>query len=334
MRKFFVVLIVVFSFLTFSQESKDKVRFFKPNYGWAVEVPFKNFLLGIPTQFEEECLKVEAYNQKDKIILNFYFDKGTPYADSKKVRDYYENIIKQSGVNIDSVEKWEKDGNAFLVYTAKGVVIGDPPKDELNGSFYRSKGSTWIDVRFRIQNPSQADREKIKNLLNEIKFIEGFEPNAEDNLFMGTLFCLSNYPDFCLSCYSNAYEREKRVPQLRRDLRIVLIQNYADALRIKGERRKAMEVLNYGLAFDNDYPMYYWIKARIYANEGDEDNTILMIKQAIENAKNLLPGEKFPDPRQDEAFKILGMKQSFRERMTQIFMPQESQQKENSPTQQ
>lgn len=324
MKRFLIFIFLTFSFFAFSQEAKDKVHFFKPNYGWAIEVPFRDFSLNMPTQFEEDCLKVEAVNEKEKIILNFYFDKGTPYADSKKVRDYYENVIKQGVINIDSVEKWEKDGNAFFIYRAKNVVMGDPPKDELNGSFYRSKGTTWIDVRFRIQNPKDGDKEKLKKLLNEVKFVEAFEPSVEDNLFMGTLFCLSNFPDYCLSCYSSAYEKDKKFPQLRRELRIALIQNYADALRIKGDRRKAMEVLNYGLAFDNDYPMYYWIKARIYANEGDEDNTILMVKQAVENFKNLLPGEKFPDPRQDEAFKILGLKQSFKERMTEIFMPEET----------
>ncbi|MFB3850565.1 MAG: hypothetical protein ACE14Q_01425 [Acidobacteriota bacterium] len=330
MKKIFVFFILLISSVVFGQQAKEIVNFFKPNYGWAVEVPFKDFVVMEAKQFDKDCLKIEAYNDKEKVILDFYFDKGTPYADSKKVRDYYENIIKQSGVNITSIEKWEKDGAAFLIYKAKGVLIGDPPKDELNGSFYRSKGSTWIDVRFRIQDPKDEDKQKIAKMLDKVKFVEGFEPSSEDNLFMGTMFCLSDFPEFCISCYSNAYDKEKKIPQLKRELRIALIQNYADALRLEGNRKKAMEVLNYGLAFDNNYPMYYWIKARIYANEGDEENTIRMIKQAVENAENLLPGEKFPDPRQDEAFKILGLKESFKQRMTEIFAPKEPSEKSDT----
>lgn len=323
MKKIFVFLILLMSSVVFGQQAKETVNFFKPNYGWAVEVPFKDFVVMEAKQFDKDCLKIEAYNDKEKVILDFYFDKGTPYADAKKVRDYYENTIKQGGINISSIEKWEKNGSAFLLYKAKGVLIGDPPKDELNGSYYRSKGTTWIDVRFRIQDPKDEDKQKIIQLLDKVKFVEGFEPSSEDNLFMGTMYCLSNFPDFCLSCYSSAYDKEKKIPQLKRELRIALIQNFADGLRLRGDYQKAFEVLNYGLAFDNDYPMYYWIKARIYANEGDEENTILMVKKAVENAKNLLPGEKFPDPRQDEAFKILGLKESFKQRMTQIFAPKE-----------
>ncbi|MCX7829722.1 MAG: hypothetical protein N2445_01485, partial [Acidobacteria bacterium] len=202
MKKALVSIFLILPLIAFGQKAKESVNFFKPNYGWAIQVPFKGFSILSSNQFEEGCLKIEAYNETDKVILDFYFDKGAPYADSKKVRDYYENFLKQGGLKIFSVEKWEKGTYSYIIYKAKDVVVGTPPQDELNGSFYFSKGTTWIDVRFRIQNPQNEDIKKIKSYLEKVKFIESFEPTSEDNLFMGTLYCLSNYPDFCLSCYA------------------------------------------------------------------------------------------------------------------------------------
>jgi len=198
---------------------------------------------------------------------------------------------------MESVEKWDDKNSAFLLYTAKNSVTTDPPQDELNGDYYTSKGSTWIDVRFRIQNPKEEDRGKIKNLLKKVKFVEAFEPTVENNIFMGNLYCVSQMYEFCYQCLGSAYEKEKRMPSLKKELRIALVENYSNLLRLKGDFPKAIEVLDYGLSKDSNYPMYYFIKARILADSGDEDGTLDMLKKAVENREHSLSGEKLPDPK-------------------------------------
>lgn len=329
---FFVLSLLLF---TLPFKCKDSVYFFKPNHSWAISVPFKGFLISQkPYQFEKDCLKVEAYNEKEKIILNIYFDIGTPNVEPKKVREYYENILKGSDFKIEILEKWEKENCAYLIYKAKEVILGDPPKDELNGSLYSLKGTTWIDVRFRIQTPQEGDTKKIKDYLSKVKIVDSFEPSIEDALFMGNIYCAAGLKDYCLSLLKTAYEKEKRFNLLKKEPLISLIYNLSEALRLTGERDKAMEVLNYGIQRIGDYPMFYWVKARIYADLGDEDKTLLNIKLAVDNIKNLLEGEKLPDPRQDEAFKFLGQKESFRQRITQIFFPEGYKKEEKSESQQ
>lgn len=321
MKRFFVVFFLLISMLNFGQTGKGKAIFFKPNFNWGVETPFKDFMIVEAKLLDPDVFKVEAFNSIENIIFNIYIEKGAPNVEAVKVREYYENILNQMGVKMDSVEKWNNEQGAFLLYIGKNTVEGNPPKDELNGDFYRSKGYTWIDVRYRIQNPKPQDKEKIKNLLKEVRLIEAFEPTVEDNVFMGGLYCLGKMGDFCQQCLGSAYEKEKRMPSLKKELRIALIENYSNFLRLNGDYQKALEVLNYGLTKDPRYPMYFWVKARIMADLGDEDATLAMLKMAVENRKNLLPREKLPDPRRDDAFNLLALKESFRAKITEIFKP-------------
>lgn len=316
---FLSLFVLMFSFNLFSA---DTVHFFKPNYNWAIEIPFNDYQIVEAKVLDTEgTFKVEAFNEKINVIFDIYFEKGSPNYAAVKVRNYYENILKQMGIKMESQEKWDDKNAAFLLYTAKNFVATDPPQDELNGDYYRSKGYTWIDVRFRIQNPKEADRDKIKNLLKKVKFVEAFEPTVEDNLFMGNLYCISQMHEFCYQCLGSAYEKEKKMPSLKKELRIALVENYSNILRLKGDFQKAVEVLDYGLSKDPNYPMYYWVRARILADYGDEDGTVNMLKKAVENREHTLSGEKLPDPRNDDAFKLLGLKESFRVKVTEIFKP-------------
>lgn len=321
MKKIAFILLLLLPLICFGEKGKDKAVFFKPNYNWGVEVPFKDFAIVEAKLLDSDVFKVEAFNSKENVIFDIYIEKGSPSVDAVKVREYYEKILTQMEIKMESVERWNNEEGAFLLYVGKNTVPGNPPKDEINGDFYRAKGYTWIDVRYRIQDPKPQDKEKIKNLLKNVKFIEAFEPTVEDNVFMGGLYCIGNMGEFCYQCLGSAYEKEKRMPSLKKELRIALVENYANFLRLKGDYQKAFEVLSYGLEKDPNYPMYYWVKARILADLGDEEGTLTMLKMAVGNRKNLLSGEKLPDPRKDDAFNLLALKESFRVKITEIFKP-------------
>jgi hypothetical protein len=317
MKKVAVFFLLTFCLSAFCQQPGKNVRFFKPNFGWAVEMPFHGFSIIEAKQYDKDSFKVRAFDERREIFVEIYFESGAPNVDSKKVRLFYESNQNRSKIKKENVKKWEADSAAYLIYNSKEILV-DPKGDELNGDMYFSKGSTWVDVRFRKPYFKEGDEKVIKNILQSVKIIGGFEPSTEDNVFMGNLYCISGFSDNCLTCLGRAFDSEKKAPALSREIRISLCENYANALRLKGERNRATVVLDFGLAFDK-YPMYYWTMARIYGDLGDEDNAVEMLAAAVENRKDLLPGEKLPDPRQDESFKVLGMKESFRAKITKIF---------------
>jgi len=319
MRKAAFLILLTFCTTVFCQQAEKRVRFFKPDFGWAVDMPFKGFAIVEAKQYDQGNFKVSAVDQSRDIMVEVYFEPGATNADNKKVRLFYESNMTQSKLERDGVSRWESSSAAYLLFTAKNVLL-EPKGDELNGDLYFCKGSTWVDVRFRKPYPKPGDEALLRALLGSVKVIGAFEPSPEDNVFMGGLFCSAGFGDQCLSCLAKAYSAEKKAPRLSRELRIALCQNYADALRLKGERERALAVLDFGQSLDPNYPMYFWIRARIYGNLADEDNTVAMLEAAVRNRKGLLPGERFPDPRQDEAFKILSLKDSFKERVSKIFL--------------
>lgn len=318
----FAFFLSCFCIASACEQPEKKVRFFKPNHGWAIEVPFSGFRILDSDQYKEKNFKVTAVNESRGIYFDIYFEPGARDHDSKKVRGFYEANLDRAGLSREKISRWETPSAAYLVYTAR-KVWKEPEGDELNGDMYLCKGSTWVDVRFTKPYPAEGDERTVTDLLRSVRVVGAFEPSAEDNVFMGNLFCYSGFGDNCLSCLGAAFESEKKTPSLSRELRIALCQNYGNALRMKNDRGKALEVLNYGLAHDPAYPMYFWIKARIFGDLGDEEGAVQMLQAAADNKKLLLPGEKFPDPRQDEAFKVLGMKSSFRMRVTKMFYPEE-----------
>jgi hypothetical protein len=318
MKRAAVLFFLIFSVSLFCQQAQKSVRFFKPNYGWAVEVPFQGFAIKSASAPDTDSLKVEAVDEQNAFIIDVYFEKGAADAQCAKVRDYYLSVLGQSGAKMESINKWESKSLAYVLYKAKDAWV-TPKGDELNGDAYFSQGMTWVDVRIRKPYPKEGDEELVKELLQSVKLLGGFEPASEDNIFMGAIFCQSGYGNNCLACLKQAYDSEKKVKGLPRDLRIALCENFANVLRVAGELDKAMEVLNYGLNFDKNYPMYFWVKARVFADLVDEDHTVEMLKLAFDNRQYLLPGEKLPDPRQDEAFKVLGMKDSFRAKVSKIY---------------
>ena len=54
---------------------------------------------------------------------------------------------------------------------------------------------------------------------------------------------------------------------------------------------------------DPDYPLYYYNLACVAAEQGDLDRTLANLKLAYEHKANFLPGESYPNPREDDSFK-------------------------------
>lgn len=322
MKKTAFILLLSFCVAAFPRQAEKKVRFFKPYGGWAVEMPFEGFSIVDARSSAPDGFKATAFDEKNGVYVEIYFESGTPEVEHRKVRNFYESNQDLSGFKKADVSRWETDSAAFLIYMAKDVLV-EPKGDELNGDMYFCNGSTWVDVRFRKPYPKKDDKKRVEDFLKSLRVEKEFKPTQADNVFMGNLYCYSGFEEGCLRCLQEAYLSEKQNPKLPREVKISMIENYSNVLRIRGEKNMAMVVLDRGLLSDPEYPMYYWNKARVFAEEGNEEKTVEMLALAVKFRKNILDGNVLPDPRQDDSFKMLGMKDSFKEKVKGIFFPEE-----------
>jgi tetratricopeptide (TPR) repeat protein len=71
---------------------------------------------------------------------------------------------------------------------------------------------------------------------------------------------------------------------------------------IAGDIKKARTIFEGAIARDPDYPLYYYNLACADAQEKNVADARKHLQQAFDRKANMLPGEKIPDPTQDDSF--------------------------------
>jgi hypothetical protein len=102
----------------------------------------------------------------------------------------------------------------------------------------------------------------------------------------------------------------------------VLIDNLSISYGITHDLTSAREALTYGVSKDPDYPLFYYNLACVMAEKGLPD-TENYLKLAFERRDNLIPGETFPDARDDDSFQTLLLQREFRQFLAALYgLPQ------------
>jgi tetratricopeptide (TPR) repeat protein len=115
-----------------------------------------------------------------------------------------------------------------------------------------------------------------------------------------------------IQLYGRALELEKKEPTLEKNIWRVLVDNLGMSYGISGDNKKAKEIFEYGLSKDDTYPMFYYNLACAYPEMNDLDNAITNLKSAFEHKKNMISGERIPDPATDDSFARFLKNEKFR----------------------
>jgi tetratricopeptide (TPR) repeat protein len=112
--------------------------------------------------------------------------------------------------------------------------------------------------------------------------------------------------------YQKALDLEKQDRKLAKNFWYVLVDNLAIAYGVTGDIKRSMDVLDYGISKEPEYPMFYYNMACGYGEKDDEANAIKYLKLAFRYKDNMVEGEHFPDPETDSSFERLMQRKSFR----------------------
>jgi tetratricopeptide (TPR) repeat protein len=102
--------------------------------------------------------------------------------------------------------------------------------------------------------------------------------------------------------YRRALQLEKKHRVLSHDAWLVLVDNLGMAYGVTGEIDEAREVLEYGIAQEPGYPLFYYEMACVYAETGDRAMVLEYLRRAFERRANVIPGVAMPDPESDDSF--------------------------------
>jgi Tfp pilus assembly protein PilF len=130
------------------------------------------------------------------------------------------------------------------------------------------------------------------------------DPNSvEAHLFLGHVLYFQRRYSAAIDPYEKARQLDAAKKTLKRPDRLALLNQLGVAYFFNMERQKAKRVFETGIKEEPDYPILYYQLACVYSETDDLDNALAQLKEAWKRREHLLPGEKFPDPRQDDSFK-------------------------------
>jgi len=139
-----------------------------------------------------------------------------------------------------------------------------------------------------------------------------------DYLRLGSAAYIEGDYEKAIPPYQKALDLEKQQRRLKKKFWIVLVDNFAMAYGITGDIKSSMSVLEYGIAQEPTYPLFYYNVACGYGELGDEDNAIKWLRPAFKYKANMLKGEQLPDPMGDSSFERFRDSEKFKKAIAEI----------------
>ena len=292
------------------QGGGDVRRISIPGEKWAMDVTLPGFVVEQDElRGDGKGRKIMGGNEARGYVVSIFLEPIPDNKTAAELRDWDASGYRKSPLKPTDFKSAEYKQIPTLEYTIKEFQGQQVNQKHLNA--YIVHAGFWAHVHLSKVDWRAGDEKLFYEIVDSVKFTEGggeAAPAPARGAVMellregSALFLRGDYKAAAVP-YARALELEKQSPQLSRDLWRVLVDNLTMSYGIPGDLRRAKETAEYGLSKDPDYPMFHYLLANTYAEMGDLDNTILYLKQAFARRKNMIGGERMPDPAADDSFK-------------------------------
>jgi tetratricopeptide (TPR) repeat protein len=118
--------------------------------------------------------------------------------------------------------------------------------------------------------------------------------------------------------YTAALKFEERQPSLTRDQRRSLLNQQGAAYGMGGRLDRAQEIFQQAIRDDPDYPLFHYNLGAVYAEKGQLEPALDLLREAWKRRANLPEGQSFPDPRIGPSFAAYLQDQRFQEAVREM----------------
>jgi hypothetical protein len=225
-----------------------------------------------------------------------------------RIADTPENLAVYAVAEIEpkNVKIWESGDETFMEFSVPRLKLdGQKPVDinQQNRFLCFRHEDVFVDVHVSKPNFQPGEEKLFDLVFNSVQIHEGLVRTSMDYFLAGS--SSYNQSDFkrAIPSYAQALALEQQEPKLEKKFWYVLVDNLGMAYGMTGDLESARKTFEYGVQKDPGYPMFYYEMADYYGEKGDLQNTMAFLQKAWDRKDNLLPGEKFPDARNDDSFK-------------------------------
>jgi hypothetical protein len=302
------ILVLALSSHLSAQNAKNSIAVSFPGAGWMVLIERDDFKVQKNETDDRGRRYLLADSDKTKVTLSVTLERVRGMATLADCTSTLNKRVQNPGpLKPSSVKTSSSKDFAILEYVLHEV--GGVPVEQKNVFACAAKGDTYVDLHFSKALYTPKDDELFAGLLQSVYLVDGAATGANSSgsssldlwLKGGALFADGDFAK-AIEPYQKALDLEKKTRQLSPAYWKVLIDNLGMAYGITGKLSEAEEVFRYGLSLEAEYPLFHYNLACVYAERNDLDNAMKYLTAAFQYRKNVIVGEKMPDPKSDDSF--------------------------------
>lgn len=238
------------------------------------------------------------------LVMTLFVQHAEKPGDSKVCRqEWWSGTRKgiESKMKIADLKIYESGQTSIAEYRVpewQGV-----PVNQKSLHAYFAGGDLWAEIHLSRTPFRSGDEALFTALLENARMDPDYIPGSMDYFVFGSLRYHEQDYKRAAEYYQRALDIEKQGAKLEPKYWKVLVDNLGMSYGLSRDLKRSKEVFEYGISQEATYPLFYYNLACTYAEMGDLDNAIANLRKAFEFKRNMLPGEKMPDPMKDDSFR-------------------------------
>jgi tetratricopeptide (TPR) repeat protein len=216
---------------------------------------------------------------------------------------------KSAHINREELRQYDRDGAAiveFMILEFRGNTI-----HQKSVHAYFGANDLCAEVHLSKDQFSPVDQKAFDDILSTVRLLpdetahlKGIADEVKKRyLAEGSRFYLEHNYKSAAEHYQKALDLEKQDHTLSRNVFRVLVDNLGMSYGLTKKYPMAKETFVYGISQDPEYPLFYYLMACTYGEQGLINESIEQLNVAFKYKANVIPGESLPDPLKDDSFR-------------------------------
>jgi hypothetical protein len=257
--------------------------------------------------------QMSAMDRPDNLLISAFLQHVTFPASAERCRaEWWPDTEKGNQVRfgeLADVHQTAGDGMVKMEFIIPAVDAAKVRQKNVHA--YMGSGNLCVEVHLSKILFEPKDQKLFDEVLASVRFLPGetvpqVADTAHDAMYFleqGSRYYMKHDYPIAAQQYQKALDLEKKDRTLNKDLFRVLVDNLAISYGISGDLPKVKETVEYGITQDPQYPIFYYNLACMYGETGKIDESLEQLRLAYKYKANIIAGETFPDPLQDDSFR-------------------------------